>query len=103
MANLNSMLDTKAGPYLTVTPNITAAGLAMGGNIPIFTAVPTGQYRIIDININLTGANFSGGGGDRDISLTDGVNDYTIIPAATIQSLLNARWGSTNVPLPTGA
>lgn len=56
------------------------------------------QWRITDIfAVGLTA--FSGGGGNRDLVITDGTSNYTIIPAASLQSATTqGRWGSTVVP-----
>src|ERR1041385_6683551 len=41
--------------------------------------------------------------GDRDAQVTDGVTSYSVIPAATMQSLVNAQWGATALPNPGSA
>jgi len=47
-----------------------------------------------------TAVNFGGVGGDRDISITDGTNVWTVIPAAVLQAIANGVWNSVQVPGP---
>lgn len=71
---------------------------------PLATPLVTRQYRIRDLYINSAGAgatNFSGG--DRDLTISGGSTitiDYSVIPSASVTTLTNARWGSTDVPFP---
>lgn len=101
MATLNNMINSASAQ--TATKSVLAADLAGAGNSILFTAAHNTIYRIKDININFGGTNFSGGGGNRNIAITDGVTTYSVIPAATLQALVNGKWGDTNVPLPTSA
>lgn len=82
---------------------VPAAGLAAGGSIELAPSTGTENYRLRELFINSGGTNFSGGGGDRNLSITDGTTVYSIVPSATLQSLVNARWGSTEVPFPAAA
>ncbi len=86
----------------SVSVTVTAAALAAGGNVPLIVGASGQQFQLSDIFLNAGGTNFSGGGGDRLLSVTDGTTVYTVIPAATLQSLANARWGTTAVPYPVG-
>ncbi len=59
------------------------------------------RYKIREIILSGSGTNYSGGGGDRLMSITDGTTIWSVIPAATLQSLAASRWGqSTPVPFP---
>lgn len=82
---------------------VTAAALASGGLVPLIVSATGQQFQISDIFLNSGGTNFSGGGGDRLLAVSDGTTVYTVIPAANIQTLVNARWGSTQVPYPASA
>lgn len=86
------------------SPLLTHTNLATAAHVTLFTATRvTSQYAISNIMLNgVGGTNFSGGGGDRNLAITDGTNVYTVIPAATLQALVNDVWNSstTNVPLP---
>ena len=59
---------------------------------------PGEQWRIVDI-VAVDVAAFAGGGGNRNLQVTDGTRIWTLIPAATLGTLnFQARWGSTGVP-----
>ncbi len=91
---------------LTMTNNtvtVTEAALAAAGNVPLIVSATGQQFRLQDILLNSGGTNFSGGGGDRLLSITDGTTVYSVIPAASLQTLANARWGSVAVPYPASA
>lgn len=80
---------------------ITHTALSASGHVPVIVAAATtAQYKLNGITLNGFGTNFSGGGGDRDLDITDGTNVYTTIPAATLQALINTKWGSADVPYP---
>ncbi len=61
------------------------------------------QWKIREIYLSGAGTNFSGGGGDRDLAITDGTSTWTVIPAATLQALAAGRWGDAGVPFPATA
>lgn len=81
----------------------THTALASAGHVNVFTASGSDQYQILDIFVNGGGINFSGGSGDRLLALTDGTTVFTVIPAASLQTLVNTRWGVTGVPYPASA
>lgn len=85
-----------------IVVNITAgqAALAAGGHVTLQASSGSKQYQIVDMWLNMVGTNFSGGGGDRNIQITDGTSVWSIIPAATAQSLTNSTWGTTGLPVP---
>lgn len=109
------------GDSATATQYIPVSSLSPGGSVALmygrdtnatFTSLGSGGaagiisgagYKIRGLWLNKAGTNFSGGGGDRDIQITDGTNVYSVIPAATAQSLANAVWGDTALPLPVTA
>lgn len=82
---------------------VTAAALAAGGKVILVPSFGTEQFIIRQLQLNSGGTNFSGGGGDRLGQVTDGTTIYSVIPAATMQSLVNATWGSTALPFPAAA
>ncbi len=80
--------------------DITAgfADLASGGAAGVVSGA---GYKIRGIWLNSGGTNFSGGGGDRDIQISDGTAVYSLIPAATAQALVNMSWGiDVDLPFP---
>ena len=80
------------------------AALAASGHVALQASSAAKQYKIRNIQLNSGGTNFSGGGGDRDLAITDGTTVYSVIPAATLQALVNAGWGiSADVPFPAAA
>lgn len=79
------------------------AALAAGGTVTIQASSGSKQYKIRSLQLNSGGTNFSGGGGDRLGQVTDGTTVYSVVPAATMQSLTNAQWGVTALPNPASA
>ena len=79
------------------------ADLATGGSVTLQASSGSKQYRIRELYLNSGGTDFSGGGGDRLATISDGTTDYSVIPAATLQSLANARFGDTGLPFPASA
>jgi len=79
------------------------AALAAGGKVALITSAGAKQYRLRVLQLNSGGTNFSGGGGDRLGQVTDDTTVYSVIPAATMQSLVNAQWGVTALPNPAAA
>lgn len=79
---------------------VSHTGLASGGEVILFPGTGTKQYKIIQMFINIIGTNFSGGGGDRELSITDDLTGFSVIPAASLQALTNSSWGSTALPFP---
>lgn len=87
---------------MRVQVTVTAAALAVGGVVALVTSSGSKQYKINEIFMNGGGTDFSGGGGDRLLDITDGTTIWTSIAAAQIQATQNARWGDTHVPYPSG-
>jgi hypothetical protein len=79
------------------------AALAAGGAVTLIASSGTKQFKIRSLQLNSGGTNFSGGGGDRLGQVTDGTTVYSVVPAATMQSLVNAQWGVTALPNPAAA
>lgn len=79
------------------------AALATGGSVTLYTSSGSKQYKIRELYVNSGGTNFSGGGGDRLLDITDGTTVYSTIPAASIQTLVNTGWGVTGLPFPASA
>ena len=82
---------------------IGQAALASAGAVTLLDAASGEQWKIRDILLSGDGTNFAGGGGDRLLSVSDGTSTWTVVPAATLQSLAAARWGDTGVPYPATA
>jgi hypothetical protein len=78
------------------------AALATAGTVTLFASSGAKQYKIINLWVNAGGTNFSGGGGDRLLDITDGTTTYSIIPAASLGTLANTAWGVTELPFPAG-
>lgn len=79
------------------------AAIAAGAEVVLVASSGAKQYKIRNLQLNSGGTNFSGGGGDRLGQVTDGSTVYSVIPAATMQSLVNAQWGVTALPNPVSA
>jgi hypothetical protein len=82
---------------------VNQGDLAAGGSVVLINSSGSKQYRLRSLFLNAPGINFSGGGGDRLGQVTDNTTVYSLIPAATMQSLVNAAWGSTELPFPAAA
>lgn len=79
------------------------AALAAAAPVILLTAPSPEQWKVRGILLSGAGTNFSGGGGDRGLSVSDGAATWTVVPAATLQALAAARWGDTGVPYPAVA
>ena len=79
------------------------AALASAGSVILLDAAAAERWRVREIFLSGDGTNFSGGGGDRLLSVSDGTAIWTVIPAATLQTLAVARWGDTGAPFPATA
>jgi len=80
------------------------ATLAAAGSVVLINSSGAKQYKLRALWINSGGTNFSGGGGDRLGQVTDGTTVYSVVPAADMQTLVNAGWGmSTPLPFPASA
>ena len=87
--------------YVDIT--VGQAALAAGGSVTLRASSGAIQYKIRNIFVNRGGTNFSGGGGDRLLSITDNTTVYSVVPAASLQTLANTAWGSVGVPFPASA
>lgn len=101
--NMNLVLlpqVSQIGFITSVDVIITAAALASSAHVPIIPPLAGAQYRLLNMFLNSNGTNFSGGGGNRLLAIEDGTSPYSVIPAANLQALTNAAWGSTALPFP---
>ena len=106
----NSVLSTTGNAYVSANPDpspnlvtfyivVDNAALASGGQVVLYGSSGTKQYQILDLFISAR-TNFSGGGGNRLGSITDGTTTFSVIPAASMQAQVSSRWGSTAIPFP---
>ena len=79
------------------------AALSTGGEVILLDTLTGETWKVLDIVLSADGTNFSGGGGDRLLDITDGTSIWSVIPAATLQSLAVARWGDAGMPNPATA
>jgi len=91
------------GNVVAYQTTVAFGDLASAASAALLTAKSGEQWKIREIVLSGAGTNFSGGGGDRLLSITDGTSTWSVIPAATMQSLAVARWGDTGVPFPATA
>lgn len=94
--------DTEAN-LVAFDITVTAAALASGASVPLYASSGTKQYKIRALWVNGGGTNFSGGDGDRNLSITDNTTAYSVVPAASLQALANTGWGVTEFPFPAAA
>lgn len=101
---MSSMASSDPGANIIYFEEVCSqADLAAGGSVILIPGSGTKQYKIIELFINSGGTNFSGGGGDRLGQVTDNTTVYSVIPAVSLQTLANARWGSTAMAFPASA
>lgn len=91
------------GDIAVFETDVNQSGLASAGLVVLLTANKGEQWKIRDIRLSGGGTDFSGGGGDRLLSITDGTTVWSIIPAATLQTLAAAKWGDAGLPYPATA
>jgi hypothetical protein len=87
------------GTYKAFQITVNYLDLAAAGRKNFFLhTFPGESWRVADI-LAVGVAAFAGAGGNRNVSITDGVSTWSALPAATVQTLnFQARWGSTGVP-----
>lgn len=91
------------GDIAVYQTTVGQAALASGGTVILLDALSGEEWKTREIFLSGAGTNFSGGGGDRLLTISDGTSTWSIIPAATLQSLAVARWGNSGVPFPATA
>lgn len=94
--------ETPIGSLFSVEVDIGHAGLASATAVDLIAAEGAEQYKIRDLVAAGAFTDFSGGSGDRDISITDGTSTWSILPAAQLASLAVGRWGGSLLPWPVG-
>ncbi len=91
------------GDVAVYETTVGQADLASAATVILLDAKAGETWKIREIFLSGAGTNFSGGGGDRLLSVSDGTSTWTVIPAATLQSLAVARWGDAGTPFPATA
>lgn len=82
---------------------IAASALASAASVTLLAAGPKQQWKVRFLMLQKV-TDFSGGSGDRLLSIKTGSTVFSIVPAASLQTLPNAaRWGDTALPYPTTA
>lgn len=90
---MNCVVNADPGANLiTFDVTVTAAALASGASVTLIPSSGSKQYRVRNLLLNAPGTNFSGGGGNRLGSITDGTTVYGSILAATMGTLVNGIW-----------
>lgn len=104
MTDVAALMNTNKnyiGAIQIVEVTATRAALASAGTVSVVAAASGKQYKIRGIRLSGSATSFSGGGGNRLLSLTDNTSTWTVIPAATLQALGTAgQWGDAAVPYP---
>jgi hypothetical protein len=103
-ANADFLLTTLASPDANINlvrfdASVTTAALNSGA-VTLFTGSGAKQYKIVALWLNF-GSNLTTG--DKDLAISDGTTTYSVIPSASLLTLVNATWGSTALPFPTAA
>ena len=98
------LLTTLANPDANINlvrfdHSVTTAALNSGA-VTLFTSSGSKQYKIVALWLNF-GANLTTG--DKNLAISDGTTTYSVIPSASLLTLVNATWGSTEFPFPAAA
>ena len=81
---------------------VSAAQLVGQVPVTIYPSTGSNSYKILQLFLNSSSSNFSGGGGNRNIIVTEGFNTFTSIAAADLQSFPgNIAWGNAKLPFPS--
>ncbi len=91
------------GDVAVYETTVDQADLASAATVILLDAKAAETWKIRELFLSGAGTNFSGGGGDRLLSVSDGTSTWTVVPAATLQSLAWARWGDAGTPAPATA
>ena len=105
----NKTITDAVGTIQTVEVTVNQSEVAAAASKTLLAS--TGKtYKIRDIFLEGSGTNFSGGSGDRNLTVSDGTTTWSILPASTLQALKTARWGQQQgwggvetIPFPTSA
>lgn len=79
------------------------AALASAGTVILLDSKSGETWKVRELFLSGGGTDFSGGSGNRLLTISDGTSTYSVVPAATLQSLAAARWGDTGMPFPATA
>lgn len=89
------------------------SALAAGAKFNLITAATGNQFQVLGLAVAGVppSVNFSGGGGNRLATVSDGTTAYSVIPAGVappsatvgLQNLVNGAWGSAVLPYPASA
>jgi parallel beta-helix repeat protein len=92
----------RQGNILTTEVTVAYTDLASAASKTLVAALSGARFKVRNIVLSGGGTNFSGGGGDRLMAIQDssGTTIWSVVPAATMQSLAFSRWGDTGVPAP---
>ncbi len=76
--------------------------LGSGAEKTLLSSATGETWKVLDIWYDGTGTNFSGGGGDRLLDITDSTSTWTSISAAILAGISTnpARWGDSDLPNP---
>lgn len=89
--------------FFSFTTTIDYTQLA-GAAPPVVLMPANGRsFRLRDLYLDGTGTGTNFSGGDRALQVTNGVQILATVPAATMQALVNARWGTSDLTGPTGS
>ena len=91
------------GQVAVFETTVGQAALASAGTVKLLDAQSGERWKVRDLFLSGAGTNFSGGGGDRLLRIGDGTATWSVVPAATLQSLAAARWGDSGAPFPATA
>lgn len=100
---LKSEFDTHVGKIVVAKVAITAAQLATAGTPAIYTPAAGEEWALRDLKIGPGALTNFHSGGDRLLAIQSGSNVFSLIPNASLETLVAAAWGATALPFPATA
>ncbi len=85
-----------------VSVTVAFGDLASAATKTLIDSSGTETYKVREIFLSGALTNFDAGG-DRLVDITDGTTTWSIMPVASLKSLVVSRWGDTALPLPATA
>lgn len=90
------------GQLFYTETTVTYLTLASGSSVTVIDSSAAKRFKLRNIFLSTTGTNFSGGGGDRNLSITDNTTTFSTIDATALQDV-TSDWGDILVSARTTA
>lgn len=97
---LKGQYDSHVGKIVVAKVAITSAQLATAATPAIFTPASGEEWALRDLKIGPGALTSFHSGGDRLLAIQSGSNIFSVIPNASLETLVAAAWFSTALPAP---